>query len=54
MPRFFLRRCRTGLIRIKCRRVVAQDSFTFGIEVLELTPLHGPAKHGQDHEHKAG
>ena len=54
MSRFFLLGCRAGLIRIKCRRVVAQDSFTFGIQVFELTTLHRPGKHRQDHEHEAG
>ena len=42
-----------GLIRIKLWRVV-QDAFALAIQVFELTALHGPTEHGQDHQHQAG
>ena len=54
MSRFLVRGCRAGLIRIKCRRLVAKNSFTFVIEIFKLAALHGPAKHSQDHEHEPG
>ena len=54
MPQFFLRGCRTRLIRIKRLRFVMQDAFALGVDVLELTALHGPAEHRQDRKDEAG